>query len=156
MAGEQEGRPCPHWQPSHPRSPLTWLTSHGQPYWPRRKMILLQHRTHGTNPHVPAGTSRHPTPAPCRRGSVPAAPQCSKADRCQAGPQLFLPRGSSRTPGAGEGGLVTGRKWDPNGLSGCHPWAPRSCCQTGCPPRVCLLAEVGRELHLEVCSFLPF
>ena len=91
-------------------------------------MILLQHQTHGTNPHVPAGTSRHPTPSSRTQGSVPAAPQGSKADRCRAGPQLFLPRGSSCTPGAGEGGLVTGHKWDPNRLSGRHPWAPWSCC----------------------------
>lgn len=51
-------------------------------------MILLQHQTHGTNPHVPAGTSRRPTPSLRMRGSVPAAPQHSKADRCWAGPQL--------------------------------------------------------------------
>lgn len=108
-------------------------------------MILLQHQTHGTNPHVPAGTSRRPTPSLRTRGSVPAAPQHSKADRCWAGPQLFLPRGSSHTPGAGEGDLVTGPKWDPNRLSGCHPWAPRSCCHKDGLPSTCVPLGRGGE-----------
>lgn len=52
---------------------------------------------------------------------------------------------------------MTGRKWDPNRLSGCHPGAPvlLSVAKTRVALHLCASWQRWGELHVEVCSFLP-
>lgn len=64
-------------------------------------MILLQHQTHGTNPHVPAGSSCRPAPSPRAHRAGCAHSAAALQGRGAGGPQLFLPR--ARTIHLGQG-----------------------------------------------------